>query len=85
MANKIPKFDIDFRKEYPTLKQNINGEDFDLTPEEYEATIAQWEKNQTEAKAKYEAEIKSATDKATAEGKLAALGLTTDDLRALGL
>jgi hypothetical protein len=31
-----------------------------------------------------EAEAK-ATAKATAEGKLAALGLTTDDLRALGL
>jgi len=32
-----------------------------------------------------QAEATKATAKATAEGKLAALGLTTDDLRALGL
>ena len=32
-----------------------------------------------------QAETNKATAKATAEGKLAALGLTTDDLRALGL
>lgn len=36
--------------------------------------------------AEYEAQEKAKLDaKTTAEGKLAALGLTTDDLRALGL
>jgi hypothetical protein len=85
MANKEIKFDIDFRKEYPSLKQNVNGVDIDLTPEEYEATIAQWEKNQAEALLrKNQAEAK-AEAKAQAEAKLTALGLTTDDLRALGL
>jgi hypothetical protein len=75
----------DFRKEYPSLKQNVNGVDIDLTPEEYEATIAQWEVNvAAQIIKKAEAEAK-AQAKATAEGKLAALGLTTDDLRALGL
>jgi len=85
MAKKKPKFDVDFRKEYPTLKQNINGEDVDLTADEYEATIAKWELNQAEAKLAYEAEQAKVATKAAAEGKLAALGLTTDDLRALGL
>ena len=47
--------------------------------------IAQMELDSTNAEArKAEAEAK-AQAKATAEGKLAALGLTTDDLRALGL
>jgi hypothetical protein len=38
-----PTFDIDFRKEYPTLKENHNGVDVELSPEQYEKTIAQWE------------------------------------------
>ncbi len=51
--------------------------------------IKQFNKDKAEADAKEtalraEAEAK-AQAKATAEGKLAALGLTTDDLRALGL
>jgi hypothetical protein len=74
-----------FRKEYPTLTQNINGVEVELTKAEYEATIAQWEINEAEALTiKAEAEAK-AQAKAEAEAKLAALGLTTDDLRALGL
>jgi hypothetical protein len=50
-----------------------------------DAEIAQIAKDKAEADArKAEAEAK-AQAKANAEGKLAALGLTTDDLRALGL
>jgi len=50
-----------------------------------DAEFAQYEKDQASYQAeKAEAEAK-AQAKATAEGKLAALGLTTDDLRALGL
>jgi hypothetical protein len=53
----------------------------DATSEE----IEQREIDNANAEArKAEAEAK-ATAKTTAEGKLAALGLTTDDLRALGL
>jgi hypothetical protein len=49
------------------------------------AEIAQMAKDKTESDAiKAEAEAK-AQAKVAAEGKLAALGLTTDDLRALGL
>lgn len=80
MAKKKPKFDVDFRKEYPTLKQNINGEDVDLTAEEYEATIAQWELNQASAKAKYEAEIANANTKAALLEKL---GITADEANLL--
>jgi hypothetical protein len=49
------------------------------------AEITQMAKDKTESDAiKAEAEAK-AQAKVAAEGKLAALGLTTDDLRALGL
>lgn len=44
--------------------------------------IAIW---QTEQQAKAQAETKAAAKKAAAEAKLAALGLTADDLKALGL
>jgi hypothetical protein len=50
-----------------------------------DAEIAQMAKDKIESDArKAEAEAK-AQAKTAAEGKLAALGLTTDDLRALGL
>ena len=80
MTNKIPKFDVDFRKQYPKLKQNINGEDVDLTVEEYEATIAQWTLNQATAKAEYEAEIANANTKAVLLEKL---GITADEANLL--
>jgi hypothetical protein len=53
----------------------------DATPEEIEQRkidVANAEAIQAEAEAKAQAKV-------AAEGKLAALGLTTDDLRALGL
>jgi hypothetical protein len=72
--------------QFPTLR--IGDEDkgyTDLLPEQYEAQILEWADAQLEIQAAAaEAEAK-AQAKATAEGKLAALGLTTDDLRALGL
>jgi hypothetical protein len=80
MSNKKPKFDIDFRKEYPSLKQNVNGVDIDLTAEEYEATIAQWEINQAEAKLAYEAELKLEKDKSAI---LDRIGLTADELKTI--
>jgi hypothetical protein len=50
-----------------------------------DAEFAQYEENQAaEIAAQAEAQAK-AQAKIAAEGKLAALGLTTDDLRALGL
>ena len=56
------------------IDREMNNEEF-----------AQYEKDQVKFKTiQAEAEAK-AQAKAAAEGKLAALGLTTDDLRALGL
>ena len=65
------------------------GDDFDgitwvderprCTKAEFEAGFAQWDAWKAEQDAKAEA------DKAAAQAKLAALGLTADDLKALGL
>ena len=67
----------------------IVGDDFDgvtfvderprCTKAEFEAGFAQWDAWKAEEDAKAEA------DKAAAQAKLAALGLTADDLKALGL
>jgi hypothetical protein len=47
--------------------------------------FAQYEIDVANHNAKIEAQAKAEADKATAEAKLAALGLTADDLKALGL
>jgi hypothetical protein len=64
-----------------TYKIQIDDLVRDATLEE----IAVIEAREAEAIAKEQAEAAKAKAKAAAEGKLAALGLTTDDLRALGL
>ena len=72
----------------PATEWVITGDDFDaiqwikgeqITKAQFEAGFAQvdaW---------KAEQDSKAAADKAAAQTKLAALGLTTDDLKALGL
>jgi len=50
-----------------------------ITKAQFEAGFAQYDSW------KAEQEAKAATDKAAAQAKLAALGLTADDLKALGL
>jgi hypothetical protein len=68
---------------YPTLRSGSEETGYvDLSADEYEATIAQWADNLLASEAE-EAAAKAA--KAAAEAKLAALGLTADDLKALGL
>ena len=49
------------------------------------AELAQYEKEQAEAQANAAAQAQAEAAKAAAQAKLAALGLTTDDLKALGL
>lgn len=71
-----------YKKDYSTLHKTINGEDIVLTEEEYETTIEQWADFQIAEDAK---KAEAETKQASAEAKLAALGLTTDDLRALGI
>jgi hypothetical protein len=79
------KLDIiaELEVEYPTLKVGNDNEGYtDLSPSEYKATIEAWADNLI-------AEQKTETEKQEArqavETKLSALGLTADDLKALGL
>ena len=66
----------------PSRKYYINDEEFEQTDAEFEDAVnLKAERNFAALKAKAETEAK----KAAAEAKLAALGLTTDDLKALGL
>lgn len=80
MAKTTPIFNIDFRKEYPTLSQNINGVDVQLTESEYEATISEWELNQQKAKAEYELQIEKESKK---QQILDRIGLTADEAKLL--
>jgi hypothetical protein len=66
----------------------ISGEDYEgieflqcepITKAEYKAGFAKYEAWKAEQK------VKAESDKASAQAKLAALGLTADDLKALGL
>ena len=72
------------RAENPNGLRTGNTEtgDRDLTPDEYEVTIAEWAQARLDKQNKLQ-EAEAA--KATATAKLTALGLTTDDLKALGL
>jgi len=64
--------------DYSTIKWDVlNGKA--PTQKEIDAAIEEVKADEAQA------EATKATAKAAAEGKLAALGLTTDDLRALGL
>ena len=69
----------------PTLIKQVNDEVIELDATEYEATIDAWADAQLAKVAKKaEAEAK-AEAKEAAQAKLAALGLTVEDLQALGL
>jgi hypothetical protein len=64
------------------IYSQVNDEVIELLGAEKEAFIAKRKQEQDD----YEAQITAkAQAKSTAQAKLAALGLTTDDLRALGL
>lgn len=71
------------KKDYPTLRQGNDEDGYqEIIGDEYDALIEFWADTQL----KQEVEnLKIETAKAAAEAKLAALGLTTDDLKALGL
>lgn len=73
------------KSEHPEIK--IGGGDVyeTLSPPDYEARILEWADYELANQAKAEAEAKAQADKAAAEAKLAALGLTSNDLKALGL
>jgi hypothetical protein len=72
--------------EFPTLRIGDDNVGYtDLTAEEYEATISEWADAKL-AKEAEEFEVQAkAQAKVVAQAKLAALGLTVEDLTALGL
>jgi hypothetical protein len=89
MTTKKEMIEI-IESENPTLRLGDEENGYtELTGTNYDAVISEWAdarlaKLQEQASVDAEADAK-AQAKATAEGKLAALGLTTDDLMALGL
>jgi len=74
-----------FKADNPTITSTINGEAILLDAIEYDKTMNDWVKMRLDQiKVENEnAQIDAA--KEAAQAKLAALGLTTDDLKALGL
>mgnify|MGYP007090480905 CR=1 FL=1 len=74
-----PKAEFSYiNEDYSTIKWDVLEGDAP-TQKEIDAAIKEIKADEAQA------EATKATAKAAAEGKLAALGLTTDDLRALGL
>lgn len=76
----------ELKLEFPTLRVGNDDNGYtDLSAEEYETTIAQWAEGKLERIAR-EAEVEAKAEaKVAAQAKLAALGLTVEDLQALGL
>jgi hypothetical protein len=71
--------------EYPEIR--IGGGDVyeTLSPADYDKAISDWADVQLEKEAQEAAQLASKEAREAAQAKLAALGLTTDDLKALGL
>jgi nitrogenase molybdenum-iron protein alpha/beta subunit len=77
------------KKENPKIITIVNGEETEVTGADYEDVCKKWAEMRMEQIA-FQANQEvlkqaEAQAKANAEAKLAALGLTTDDLKALGL
>ena len=69
----------------PVIVQTINGVEIELTGADYDQACADWADMKL-AQLKDQAEIDAkAQSKSAAQAKLAALGLTVEDLTALGL
>jgi hypothetical protein len=66
---------------HPTLTKGVNNEIIEMSADEYEATISEWAQNLLDKETK---KTEAEAAKEAAQAKLAALGLTTDDLAALG-
>jgi membrane protein involved in colicin uptake len=85
----LADFTEELKATYPTLTKGNNNDVITLESDEYESVVAEWAKDKLAALEKEAAdklaEEKAKTAKEAAQAKLAALGLTTDDLKALGL
>lgn len=70
------------KSENPKAFNNVNGVQTEIKGAAYDALVDSWAEVELAKIAEKEAAV---TAKATAQAKLEALGLTTDDLKALGL
>ena len=72
--------------ENPTIQIGDDDKGYkDLTSADYDAQILEWADARFAKLQKAEESAKAEADKAAAQAKLTALGLTADDLKALGL
>lgn len=76
----------ELKNENPTLRRGSEEDGYEeIIGEEYDAIIESWAEARLNRMEKENEEIARLEKKAEAEKKLAALGLSTDDLKALGL
>jgi hypothetical protein len=68
------------KAENPKMVANINGEDIELTPEEYEKAASDWADMRLVQIAAEEAQVKADADK---EALLAKLGITAEEAKLL--
>ena len=73
------------KAENPKMTATINDEQIELNAEEYEKACNDWAEMRLEQIKLEEAETKAKADKEATSAKLVALGLTADNLKALGL
>ena len=81
------KLIADFKIEHPTITKVFNDEVILLSEAEYEITVNQWADNvlnsETEKVATVKAEADKLAAKQSAQAKLAALGLTDNEVAAI--
>jgi hypothetical protein len=85
MTTKQQMIEI-LKNQFSTLK--VGSDDLgytELSADEYDATIIEWADAKLAREAKAAEAETNAAAKAAAQAKLAALGLTVEDLQALGL
>jgi hypothetical protein len=76
----------DLKAKYPIMKSGNDNDGYVVfTDDEYEAKIQEWADHEEQLEADKKAEIEASIKKEAAKAKLAELGLTLDDLAALGL
>ena len=79
----------ELKAEYPIISIANDDSIIELNVKAYEAKLDEWANNllarQAEEIAKEQAELEAKAKREAAEAKLTALGLTSDDLKALGL
>jgi len=81
MKTKLEIID-EYKKQFPKLYKGIDNETFELNAEEYESACERYAETAIQIA---EQEANALNKKNVAEAKLAALGLTAEDLKALGL